>query len=120
MGFSEQLEKMMINSDADNKKQLTYILKKLSEDPEDNLPSEEEECGADETDDEISYYEEDAEEDKEINVKGLPKGEELLLGEFLASTDDAMQQSKTIAEKLSYKVSEPVEEAQELVKNINY
>ena len=64
------------------------------------MPSDEEDRGADETDDEISYYEEDAEEDKEINANGLPKGEDLLLGEFLASTDDAMQQSKTIAEKL--------------------
>lgn len=114
MGFANQLEKMMQNSDPDNKNQLMYILKKLSEEPEDNMPSDEEECGADETDDEISYYEEDAEEDKEINANGLPKGEDLLLGEFLASTDDAMQQSKTIAEKLAVKVSESAGENQEI------
>ncbi len=107
-GFPDLLQKMIRSQNEEIGNQLRFMLGQLqaSDEEQPDYGSDEEEKPGDETEDDISYCPEDEEEDKEMSGKGIQTGEELLLGEFLASTEDALQQSRIISQQMaSRKVS---------------
>ena len=105
MGYIEHLEGLMKNTDKNISKQLVYMLEQLKTDDAEPCLSEEEDVIENDSDEDISYYADEADEAKEPNV---PTGEDLLLSEFLATTEDALQQSKTILQQLANQVQEEI------------
>jgi len=115
MGFTEDLEKLLTNSaDQGIAKQITYMLGQLENDTSDSYPSDEEDNGGEESEEDISYYAEETDDLTSSNGKtGVVAGEELLLSEFLASTEEALQQSKTISQQMAISGPEEITEPEE-------
>ncbi len=86
---------MMQSADKETVNQVTYMMDQLMSDATELCASEGEAPEAGDEDEDISYY---AEATDEARDGDAPKGEELLLGEFLATTEEALQQSKTISQ----------------------
>ena len=101
-GFVDLLQRLMKGQNGDSiSNQLKYMLAQLASEEAEECVSGDEEKVEDEADEDMSYFAEEEEEDKEIQGKGVATGEELLMGEFIASTEDALQQSKTISQQLA-------------------
>eukprot|EP01022_Parablepharisma_sp_SALTPOND_P008149 TRINITY_DN135286_c0_g1_i1.p2 TRINITY_DN135286_c0_g1~~TRINITY_DN135286_c0_g1_i1.p2 ORF type:complete len:389 (+),score=50.21 TRINITY_DN135286_c0_g1_i1:2241-3407(+) len=101
MGFVDHLERRLDTDDENMARQITYMLSQLEADSSEACPSDEEDAAGDESEEDISYY---AEEGDDISPGGrgtMAAGEELLLSEFLATTEEALQQSKTISQQLA-------------------
>ena len=93
-------------ADKSMARQLTYMLSQLEAETTESCPSEEEEPLADDSEEDISYYADETDELKPGSESGTPMGEDLLLGEFLATTEEALQQSKTISQQLAVHVQD--------------
>ena len=116
MGFAEELHKLAKTSDEGVAQQLACILDQLASPDEDLYASDEEENPNDETEDDISYYADD-DPGHDFEHDGLT-GEHLLLGQFLASTADALLQSRAVSQQLASQNKESQEPSQSSVSRI--
>ena len=114
MGFGEHLEKLLnSSSDPNIARQITYMLGQLENEAAEQCSSDEEDAAADESEEDISYYAEDGDETIAGPKGTVAAGEELLLSEFLATTEDALQQSKTISQQMASNGPEEIVEPPE-------
>ena len=106
LGMEEILQYLLQQSDDQLGKQIQYILQQLNEDDdqdEESTDEEEEEEEEDYDDDDVEDFDSEYFDDDQNFVRlmsGEPCGEEFLSINFIANTEDALNQTQTIQSRL--------------------